>query len=419
MTAPVAGRAVCLGCGCACDDIAVTVSGSRITGAANACALGLSWYGDGTVPARVTVDGAPVARDAAVRQIAELVSAGSAMVYLAPELTTEAQREAIAIADRAGARLDSVTSDTAAAGILAGQRRGRATATLGELRNRADLLVFWAVDPGSRYPRYLSRYALNRSATHVPAAGRTVVAVDVGAARGPAEAMTRIALAPADEAAALGLMRAAVLGREVPGLPPALAAAADLARQMARARYVGILHDAEAGPEPADPQRAEGLVGLAQALNGPARCALSSLRAGGNRSGADAAMTWQTGFPFAVDFGPGFPRYRPEEPASTALRDLASVLIVGAVAALPRAVAGAIAGRRVAVVGPRASEAPFPVEVAIDTGVAGIHETGTAYRMDDVPLPVLQVVPGPPPTLSVLKAVTAMLGTLTAKGAAR
>jgi formylmethanofuran dehydrogenase subunit B len=40
----------------------------------------------------------------------------------------------------------------------------------------------------------------------------------------------------------------------------------------------------------------------------------------------------------------------------------------------------------VIVVGPRASESPFPVRVAIDTGVAGIHEGGTAYRMDDVPL---------------------------------
>jgi formylmethanofuran dehydrogenase subunit B len=409
MTAGTAGRGVCLGCGCACDDIAVAVSGGRIAGAENACALGLAWYGDGTVPARVTLQGAPAARDAAIGRVADLMAAGPAMVYLAPDITTEAQREAIALADRAGARLDSVTSDTAAAGILVAQRRGRAAATLGELRNRADLLVFWAVDPGTRYPRYLSRYALNPSGTHVPAAGRAVIAVDVGAGRGPAETDTRIALAPEDEAAALGLMRAMVMGREVPGLPAPLAAAVELARRMTRARYVGIVHDGEPSPEAADPQRGEGLVALAQALNGPTRCALSTLRAGGNRSGADAAMTWQTGFPFAVDFGPGFPRYRPEEPASAALRDVTAVLIVGAAQGLPRAVVGAMAGRRVALIGPRASEAPFPVEVAIDTGIAGIHEAGMAYRMDDVPLPVFQIVPGPPATVAVLRSVAAAL----------
>ena len=38
------------------------------------------------------------------------------------------------------------------------------------------------------------------------------------------------------------------------------------------------------------------------------------------------------------------------------------------------------------VVGPRASEAPFAARVAVDTGIAGIHEGGTAYRMDDIPL---------------------------------
>jgi len=37
-------------------------------------------------------------------------------------------------------------------------------------------------------------------------------------------------------------------------------------------------------------------------------------------------------------------------------------------------------------VGPRASEAPFAARVAVDTGIAGIHEGGTAYRMDDMPL---------------------------------
>ena len=43
---------------------------------------------------------------------AELLRAGPALVYLAPGLATEAQRAAIALADIAGARLDSVTSDT-------------------------------------------------------------------------------------------------------------------------------------------------------------------------------------------------------------------------------------------------------------------------------------------------------------------
>ena len=153
MSDTVISHAVCLGCGCACDDIEITVRDGRIAAARNACAVGLAWYGDGAVPGRVMVRGKQATIETATRAIAELLKAGAALIYLAPDITTEAQREAIGLADRCGARLDSVTSDTAATGILVGQRRGRATATLGEIRNRADLLVFWAVDPAARYPR--------------------------------------------------------------------------------------------------------------------------------------------------------------------------------------------------------------------------------------------------------------------------
>ena len=404
-------HAVCLGCGCACDDIELTVRDGRIAGARNACPLGVAWYGDGSTPAAVTVRGSAAGIEAATKEVARLLRVRPALVYLAPEVTTEAQREAIALADRSGARLDSVTSDTAAPGLIAGQRRGRASATLGEIRNRADLLVFWAVDPDARYPRYLSRYAVDPVGTQVPngAAGRTVVAVDVGNARGPARPAARVSLAPGEEAAALAVMRAVVAGRTIGELPPSLAAAADLARRLTQARYVALVHDGEPGPEPADAQRAEGLVGLAQALNGPSRCALSSLRAGGNRSGADAAITWQTGFPFAVDFAGGAPRYRPEEPGSRSVAGMTGVLIVGAADRIPPAVTAGLAGRSVAVIGPRASMAPFTTVVAIDTGVAGIHEAGIAYRMDDIPLPVGQVVSGPSSAVSALRAVAAAL----------
>jgi formylmethanofuran dehydrogenase subunit B len=57
--------------------------------------------------------------------------------------------------------------------------------------------------------------------------------------------------------------------------------------------------------------RLSALIALVQALNGPTRAALSLLRAGGNRSGVDAVLTSQTGYPAAVDFSRGAPRYRP------------------------------------------------------------------------------------------------------------
>jgi formylmethanofuran dehydrogenase subunit B len=219
-----------------------------------------------------------------------------------------------------------------------------------------------------------------------------VISVSIGEDRGPAGAETTIALAPDQEIAALSVMRAVALGNALGELPPPLQAVAEAATRLTTAAYAVVVHDGEPGAERGrDPYRAEGLIALTQALNGRTRAALSSLRAGGNRSGAEAALTWQTGYPMAVSFRPGHPRYTP---ASRALADVQSgsttgaILVAGSAGALGEGFAEVAKRTPVVAIGPRASEVSFPVRVAIDTGVAGIHEGGTAYRMDDVPLPL-------------------------------
>jgi formylmethanofuran dehydrogenase subunit B len=170
-----------------------------------------------------------------------------------------------------------------------------------------------------------------------------------------------------------------------------LETAAEIAGRLAKARYVAVVHDAEPGQEPGrDRYRVEGLLALAEALNGPTRAALSSLRAGGNRSGAEAALTWQTGYPMAVEFTSGAPKYVPSFRGVERLLggSIQAALLAGSVLELSSQVLSALGRTPNVVIGPRASAAPFQPRVAIDTGVAGIHEGGTAYRMDEVPLPL-------------------------------
>ena len=387
----------CLGCGCACDDIAVVVQRARITEARRACTLGTAWFGDGQVPDEIWVRGRAGTLERAVAEAAKvLTDAKRPLVYLAGDISCEVQRDAVAIADRLKGAIDSLAS-TAAAGVLAAQRRGRAGATLGELRQRADLVVFWGVDPGARYPRYSARYAVDPVGLAAPAGrkSRRVVAVDVGDARGPADADDRVAIPAAAELDALGAMRATIQGR-AGGFDGALEPAIALVEKMTKARYVALVADAEPGPTPADPDRAEALIALAQSLNGPTRCALSMLRGGGNRSGADAVLTWQTGFPFAVDFALGYPTYRPHAGAAERLaaRDVDAALVIGTPATIPDPVAQGLAGIATVAIGPRASGATWRPVVAVDTGVAGIHEGGTVFRMDDVPLPLRPALAG-------------------------
>jgi formylmethanofuran dehydrogenase subunit B len=415
------GHVTCLGCGCACDDIILTVSGGRIERAEHACPLGVAWFGDGQVPDRILVDGAPAELEGALARAADLLreARGRLLVVLGADLTTTAYGSALALADALGAATDSLVSDAAGAGILAAQRRGRATATLGELRNRADLVVYWGVDPDRRYPRYRSRYLAASNTLHLGGAPtRTVVSVSIGRDAGPVEADLRLTLEPAQEVVALAELRAGLLGRQlgVPGLPPAVA---DLAIRLTQARYVAIVHEGEPGDEQRSPERVEALIALTQSLNTPTRAALSTLRAGGNRNGAEAVSSWQTGFPFAVDFSRGAPRYRPDRriggtaPAPAP----AAALVAGAADGLPERLEAALGRVPTVAIGPRASAAPYPTRVAIDTGVAGIHESGIAYRLDDIPLPVQAPLAGPRSAEATLRGLLSRIRATT--GAAR
>jgi formylmethanofuran dehydrogenase subunit B len=401
----------CLGCGCACDDIAVVIAGARISEARNACALGVRWFGDGSLPGAIG-GGRSAAIEDVLREIATLLrSARAPLVYLAPDLTCEAQGAAIAIADQLHAFVDGVSSSAAGDGILAAQRRGRASATLGEIRNRADVVVFWAVDPAASYPRFQSRYAPNPVGVHLPRGrrDRTVIAVDVGAQRGPEDADVRIQMAPEEEQIFLSSLRASLAGRTLGGAS-IVARVSELATRLGKARYAAVVTDAESPPIVAS-GRADSLIALTQSLNATTRCALCTLRAGGNRNGADTVLTWQTGFPMAVDFSRGAPRYEPENAAVARLAHGAvdAVLFVGNTNEIPRTVRDALGSVRIVVIGPRASESTLSAQIRIDTGVAGIHESGMALRLDDIPLPVRAVLPTPRDTASLLEALGAAI----------
>jgi formylmethanofuran dehydrogenase subunit B len=397
----------CLGCGCGCDDLEVRVRGGRIVGIAPPCPVAARWFGDGAQPAEIRVNGATASLEQAIDAAASLLrSAARPMVLLAPDLTTGAQRSAIAIADAIRAEVDGSTSDTAATGVLAAQRRGRAGATLGEIKNRADVVLFWAVDPKERYPRFLERYAGASSSTHVTS--RTHLSVSVGEDSGPAKAELTAEFAPELELEALAVMRAVTRRQTLDEVSGVLRPAVAMAERLLQGRYVAIVYDAEPGRNPRDGQRADSLLALTQILNGPTRAMLVGLRAGGNRSGAEAALTWQTGYPMRVSLRGGSPRYRPARSGLERTRagGADAVLVAGAAAALGELPLGIVPA---AVIGPRAS-AVVGARVAIDTGTAGVHEAGTGYRLDDVPLPLTPVLLHPRRAVDTLELLRAAVG---------
>ena len=114
MSLNVVPNATCTFCGCVCDDIELHADGDRIVKAKNACSLGESWFRNHTAERLypdALIDGEPATLDAAIEAAADyLYKADLPLVYGLSNITCEAQRESVALAELIGGVVDSHTS---------------------------------------------------------------------------------------------------------------------------------------------------------------------------------------------------------------------------------------------------------------------------------------------------------------------
>ncbi len=107
-------HATCTFCGCVCDDIELHAEGERIVHTKAACSLGASWFKYHTAERlypEALIDGQPATVDEAVEVAADcLYRANLPLVYGLSNVTCEAQREAVSIAELVAGVIDSHTS---------------------------------------------------------------------------------------------------------------------------------------------------------------------------------------------------------------------------------------------------------------------------------------------------------------------
>ena len=114
MSLTVVKNATCTFCGCVCDDIELHADGDKIVETKRACSLGESWFKNHTAERLypdALIDGQPATVEAAVEAAAEFLhQAHMPLVYGLSNVTCEAQREAVALAELVGGVIDSHTS---------------------------------------------------------------------------------------------------------------------------------------------------------------------------------------------------------------------------------------------------------------------------------------------------------------------
>ena len=414
-------QVACTVCGCVCDDLRITVADGKITNAEGACRLAEPWFlGQGSrQPPVAEIDGRSAPLEAAVAKAAELLrAANSPLIYGLSRSSTDGQRAAISLAEQIGGTIDTTASLCHAPSVMALQEVGEVTCTLGEVKNRADLVIFWGVNPVESHPRHLERYSLFPQGRYVPGgrSDRTLVVVDVKPTGTTELADLFLRISPGSDYEVLTTLRSLLRGR--PAAPECAVGAPrhlleNLAERMKSCRYGIIFFGLGLSMTGMGQHNVEALLQLVTDLNRTTRFSARRMRIPGDVTGADMVLAWQTGYPFSVNFARGYPRYNPGEFSAQPMLERGDVdvgLFVGSEGAA-RFSAPALQNLAkiptIVLDYPTVESAIVPT-IRFTTAVYGIHREGTAYRMDGVPIPLRALVPSEYPSDDeVLKMVEA------------
>ncbi|MGH8535881.1 MAG: formylmethanofuran dehydrogenase subunit B [Gammaproteobacteria bacterium] len=408
-------HATCTFCGCVCDDMDLTVDldAKRIIKAKNACTLGRAWFAEHTIEDRpfALIDGKAATTEEAVEAAAQiLVAARLPIIYGLSDTTCEAQRQAVAICDLMHGNIDTTTSVCHGPSGIAFQGVGESTATLGEIKNRADLVVYWGGNPAESHPRHFTRYAVTPKGRYIPNGrkDRYVVLVDVRRTPSAPVADLFIQIKPGHDFELLWALRAFVKGRKVdPNLAErtgvSLATMEDLVKRMKSCRYGVLFFGMGLTMTRGRHFNSGAVLALATDLNEFTHFVAKPVRGHGNVTGADNVVSWQTGYPFGVNFSRGYPRFNPGEYTTVDLlargeADAAMIIASDPGSNFPRPAIEHMKRIPVIVLDTKPTDTTQLAKVAFTTSTYGINTSGTVYRMDDVPITLRQAFESPYPS---------------------
>ncbi len=393
--------ATCTFCGCVCDDMELTVEKNRITKAKNACVLGKAWFLNHHIDDRpdATIEGQPASYEAAIERAADiLLNARNAVTYGLSDTTCEAQRVAVAITDWIGGTVDTTTSVCHGPSGMAFQAVGEVTCTLGEIKNRADFVLFWGGNPAESHPRHFTRYSLMPKGQFVPNGrkDRTAVLIDVRKTKSAKAVDTFLQIKPRSDFELAWAMRALAKGIDVdPSVEEktgiTLNVLRDVVEKMKAAKFGVILFGMGLTMTRGKHLNTEAVLSLARDLNKYTRWTAKPMRGHGNVTGADNVVSWSTGYPFGVNLARGYPRFNPGEFTTSDLlvrgeADAALIIASDPMSNFCQPARDHFVKIQTIVLDPKLSETAKVATVAFTTATYGINTAGTAYRMDDVPI---------------------------------
>lgn len=392
---------VCPFCGCLCDDIALNIKGNKITDNKNGCSISQAKFLN-HLDDRLEMN---TSLGELVRQAAEIiVNSKRLLVYGLSSTENDAHREAYKIAEEAGGVVDNTSSVCHGPTILGGQESGEPIAALAETRHRADLIIYWGSNPQFAHPRHMSRYT--RADGFYIKNGkkdRQIWVIDVRKTISASVADKFVKINPGSDLEVISALRAIARGKilevdEVGGLP--ISQLTEIVGAMKNAKYGVLFFGLGLTQSKGRHRNIDAAIRLIQDMNHFTKWSMLPMRGHYNVAGANKTSTWQTGYPYAVDYSRGYPRYQPGEftAVDMLVRGEADALLniaADPAAHFPKEAVKNLANIPVINIDPKRNMTSLLAKVNIQTAIAGIESDGAATRMDGLPLYLKKVVDPP------------------------
>jgi formylmethanofuran dehydrogenase subunit B len=460
----VINAVTCPICGCLCDDIEVTVVNNEVVKVKNGCAICEAKYMGYKSEHRIRQplirkDGkfVPVPMKEAIHKAAEiLANANYPILYGWSSTNCEAQRLGVELAEEVGGVLDNTAVVCHGPSLMGTQEVGIPTSTLGQIRHRAEVIIYWGCDPWSAHPRHLERYTsftegrfedsewksylnkvkaaagkkkllslqrvapkkqrttvaesvvFNKPPETLRKEGRKLIVIDVRKSMTAEIADYFIQVEPNKDYELMQAVRALVKDEEldvdqVGGVP------VDYLREvvdtLVNCKFGVIFFGMGLTQSAGKFRNIEVAISLTRDLNMRTKFLIMPMRGHFNVSGANIVFAWQSGYAFGVDFSLGYPRYNPGETTSmdVLLRgesDAALVIASDPGATFPKRAVQNLVKHPLVVIDPHMNATAMLADIVFPSAFVGIEVEGTAYRMDNVPLPLKKVVEPPEGVLS-------------------
>jgi len=417
--------ALCPFCGCMCDDLTIVTENNKIIEAKNACKLGAAKImGHHRIEAPMMRKGKKdefkeVSYEEAIEEAAQILAKSKRpLLYGWASALCEVHKKGILLAEEVGGIIDNTATVCHGPSTLAVHEKGLPTSTLGQIKNRADVVVFWGSNPVHAHPRHMGRYSVFAKGffNEKGRKGRKIIVIDVRKTETANVADEYIQVEQGSDYLVISALRAILSGHAdvvpdaVGGVPKEQLV--KLVDTLKAAKFGATFFGMGLTQSISRYKNIDNAISLTTELNAFTKYVIMPMRGHYNVTGFGQVCAWETGYATAVDFARGAPYYNPGETAANDVlyrkeADAAMIIAGDAGAHFPGNSVRHLANIPVVQIDPYWNPTTEVSNVVIPVAICGVEVEGTAYRMDGVSLRYRKMIePTHPGDIEILEKIT-------------